>query len=82
MSPAWPVADALGCGVSAYACVCVCVQLDIGVGAAEAKAVEKLSSALRKVHKHYHTVQHQASAGDPRLHKRLSTQGKVGAAAY
>ena len=70
VSPAWPVADALGCGVSAYACVCVCVQLDIGVGAAEAKAVEKLSSALRKVHKAVKSLS--------TMHRGLSRRNVVG----
>jgi hypothetical protein len=41
-----------------------------------------LVHALRKVHKHYHTVQHQASVDDDRCFKRLSREGMVGAVSY
>ena len=48
----------------------MCVQLDIGVGAAEAKAVEKLSSALRKVHKAVKSLS--------TMHRGLSRRNVVG----
>ena len=41
-----------------------------------------LVQKLRNVHKHYHTVQHQASVDDDRCFMRLSREGIFGAVSY